>query len=159
MSYGDATPTTPVTHYLSLKGYADATGKHPRTVKRWLADGELPGARQDPIDGHWMIPADAVRSPKTLATASNVMTLPPAQYTAPVRDIPAAVPSTPQGHTSAFPSWDVLPTTLTVEQAAALMGVTEHAIASNQDYYGVIKHGKKGAMLVPLATVKRLRGL
>lgn len=127
--------------YLTAKQYAAATGKAPRTVKRWLDDGELPGAYQDER-GWWMIPADAERTTSgELVTLERPMTRPMTE-----------VVSHPAGTIDALPSF------LPVELAAAILDVSEYQIRKSRDYFGAVPFGPNGSLVVPLATVKRIRG-
>lgn len=168
MPRGTATTTPPYDAMLTLQQYAKHVDVHPRTVKRWLAGEQLRGARQDPLDGHWLIPATAKPEPKNSTPGGTLVVQESgARPVAHVRDIPHAAPATQQvtygqlrvDDVEEFPSWTVLPTMLPLHIAAALIGVSEYAIKSNQDFYGAVKHGKRGALLVPLATVKSLRGV
>lgn len=72
---------------LSLADYAERiAGKSYRTVQRWLADGELPDARQDD-DGRWWVPADAQRRRTTSHDVVETTTAQPVAVRAP--DAPA----------------------------------------------------------------------
>jgi hypothetical protein len=110
-----------------------------RQVKRWLADDELPGAVKDE-SGRWLIPADATRRPqlRPLPTSSTPSTL--ARVDA--RPVPL----------------DALPSFLTVEQASLVLGISRYAIESHRDYFDVVPFGAHGSHVVPLATIKRIRG-
>lgn len=46
---------------MKLKEYAASLGVHPRTVRTWLDDGELPSAYKDDFTGDWMFPQGTVR--------------------------------------------------------------------------------------------------
>lgn len=54
---------------VSLADYAEGVGKSLRTVQRWLADGQLPDARQDG-EGRWWLPAAAERDMARRRTTS-----------------------------------------------------------------------------------------
>ena len=127
--------------YLTAAQYATAIGMSLRNVKRWLEDGELPGAFKDER-GWWMIPADAERS----AVANDVVAISPR-----TRPTTQAV-SHPAGMIDAMPSF------LTIEQAAQVLGISRHAIATHREYFGVVPFGANGSLVVPLATIKRIRG-
>lgn len=129
----------------SLQEYAAANGKHPRTVKEWLAQGLLPGAVQDPDTKRWQIPVGAVRT----APQQQALSRPAAPRT--------EVTAAPR---SATIDWNDAPAFLTLEQAVGLLKpITAYAITSDPDYFGAVKKGEHGAWLVPLATVLRFRGL
>jgi hypothetical protein len=115
-----------------------------RTVKRWLRDGDIAGARKDEA-GRWLIPAGAtVRRPadKQLARAAS----------RPADVVPIASSST------ALPPLDALPTYLTMEQASVVLGISEHAIRRRAEKFDLDTVGPNGALMMPLATVRRLRG-
>lgn len=121
---------------LTVKQYAESQRVSDRTVKRWLDADALPGAYQDG-SGWWRIPAGTVR-----AQSNQVAT----------RATPAA-PAAP-----APPNLDALPSFLTMEQSAALLGISRHAIATRPEYFNLIPAGRNGALVMPLATLKRIRG-
>jgi hypothetical protein len=131
------TMTYDATAYLTAAQYAERSGRTDRTIKRWLAEAELPGAYQDER-GRWMIPANAERIAQTT-------------------DI---TPTSPQAVTRRMTSQDIdtLPSFLTVEQAAHLLGISRHAIAAHRDYFDVVPFGPNGSLVIPLATIKRIRG-
>lgn len=150
--------TTPIIMiaYQTLKEYAAshyAPGSinplSERTVKRWLTAGELPGAEKDAA-GQWRIPAESVRTVKESAEV-----VPLAGRHGTVAPVMAAT----------APDWDMLPTFLTLEQASQLLSpVTPRGIAANADYFGAVMLTIEGGhgharLMVPLATIKRLRGL
>lgn len=120
----------------TAEGYAQAQGITVRTVKRWLAAGELPGATKDEL-GRWMIPNDAQRTTGELVTMENAMTRP---------------------MTSQPVTLDALPSFLTVDEAAQILGISRHAIATHREYFDVVPFGPHGSLVVPLATIKRIRG-
>ena len=123
--------------HVTAAQYANRVGKAERTVKRWLADGELPGAYQDER-GRWMIPVDAERTAGVVELASRPMTRPMTQMVE--------------------PTLDALPSFLDVAQAADILGISRHAILTHRDYFDVVPFGPNGAFVVPLATIKRIRG-
>ena len=140
--------TTPARELLTLEGYMYRTGVTERTVRRWLAAGELPGARM--IAGAWAIPADAKRTPPK--PTGEVVTL--------TRQETGHHPAGTQR-----PAFDLdqLPSFLTLEQAAHLLSsadlkISPYAIAKNRDYFDVVPFGPNGSLVVPLATIKRIRG-
>lgn len=119
--------------------YAKARRITDRTVKRWLAAGELPGAQKDE-QGRWLIPADADR---TEASGQLVALEQTRQL---VEQLPA-----PR-------SLDELPSFLSIELAARILDISQHAITTHRDYFGVVPFGPNGSLVVPLATIKKIRG-
>lgn len=140
------TLTYDTTAVVTAAQYAERAGTTERTVKRWLAADELPGAYKDERD-RWMIPVDAVRTPRP---AGDVVQLQPRPDTHPAGrelDVQRAVDVA-----AALPSF------LTVDQAAEILGISRHAIAKHREYFGVVPFGANGSLVVPLATIKRIRG-
>jgi hypothetical protein len=128
--------------YLTAAQYADAIAKNIRTVKRYLEDGERPGAVKDER-GRWMIPANARRTEGAgeLVTMTRPRTSPTTEMT-----------SHPAGMIDAMPSF------LTIDQAAQILGISRHAIATHREYFDVVPFGPNGSLVIPLATIKRIRG-
>ncbi|MBD3941968.1 hypothetical protein IF188_09700 [Microbacterium sp. NEAU-LLC] len=135
----DTTPALPAAKY------AELVGKTERTVKRWLEDDELPGAYKDDR-GRWMIPVGAERTPRP---AGDVVQLQPQQSIEHLVDT---------GVRRAIDAAAALPSFLTLDQAAEILGISRHAIATHRDYFGVVPFGANGSLVVPLATIKRIRG-
>ena len=131
--------------WLTLQGYADHRDVKPRTVMRWLKAGELPDARKD-SRGAWMIPMDAEP-----AKSGEIVTLGQRPTTRPMTDVAV---SHPAGMIDALPSF------LTIDQAAQILGISRHAILTprGRDYFDVVPFGVNGSLVVPLATIKRIRG-
>jgi hypothetical protein len=127
--------------YLSAAQYADAIGKTERTVKRWLADGELLGAYQDER-GRWMIPANAERTTGELVTLDR-------PTTRPMTDMVLSHPSQ---------MIDALPSFIDIDRAASILGISRHAITTHREYFDVVPFGPNGSLVIPLATIKRIRG-
>ncbi|WP_157372878.1 hypothetical protein [Agromyces sp. Root81] len=131
-------PSAAPTSLLTLQGYVDATGKTERTVRRWLAAGELPGAELR--DGAWMIPADAVRRVGGSAEVARIGG--DSQVTAPV---------------SLTSLLDEQPALLPLDVAARLLGTSEYSIKSNRDMFDVRRIGR--GLVVPQRVVRELAGL
>ena len=134
---------------MGVVDYAGLVGASERTVKRWLADDELPGAIKDER-GRWMIPSDAVRVPKV----ADVVAM-PARPMTPSHDVMASHPSQARAL-----NYDAMPSFLTIDQAAQLLGISRHAITTprGRDYFDVVPFGPNGSLVVPLATIKKIRG-
>jgi len=131
---------------LTLQEYAAAHNVHPRTVKRWLGERELPGAEQDD-KGRWSIPATAVRTPK------QQVTLPRREPQNEVEHVVVA---------EKFPDLDTFPASFfTLEQAAHILQLTPRAIAGQADYFELIKLTVDGVYrwMMPMSTIKKIRGI
>lgn len=133
----DMTPPT----FVAVATYAGLVDVSERTVKRWLASGELPDAVKDER-GRWLIPANAERQIST----GELVTLDPRPMT--------------RHMTPTVPNLDELPSFLTVDQAAQLLDVSRHAILTprGREYFDVVPFGVNGSFVIPLATIKRIRG-
>jgi len=125
--------------------YAQHVGASERSVRRWLAEGELPAARQ--VAGRWEIPADAVRVQRldgralegALRTSGELV----------------EVPTT----TSLVGALQVLPVMLDVETAAQLLGVSAYAVRQHADELGGRRWGPNGALVIPQSALRELAGL
>jgi|GEM_PF-2275502 len=133
------------TQYVTKTQYAALIGKTDRTVQRYLDDGELPGAYQDER-GRWMIPTDAQRTPRT----GDVVQLQQRR-----QSVDELAVSVAQALDAAL---DTLPSFLPLDVAASVLGISRHAIATHRDYFGVVPFGPNGSLVIPLATIKRIRG-
>lgn len=122
----------PTAAIVTIQQYADAQRVSFKTVNNWLRLGKLAGAYKNER-GQWMIPLDA--RPVATAVVDRVDSPTPAA------------------------TLDTLPSFLTLEQASALLGISRHAIASHRDYFDVVPFGAHGGLVIPLATIKRVRGL
>lgn len=136
MTYDTPAPV----QWLTAAQYADQAGASERTVKRWLADGELPGATKDER-GRWLIPADTTRTP-----GADVVPLAPRHMTRPM--------TTQQPG----PELDALPSFLSIDQAAHILGITAYAIRKHREYFDAQPFGPNGALVIPLATIRKVRG-
>jgi hypothetical protein len=122
-----------------------------RTVQRWCAKGEVPGAVKLP-DGGWQIPADAMRI-KPL----------PGTDTATRRDNVADVADTTTrrddvGVTLAA-TLSLWPAFLTLEQASRVLGIPQSAIRRGRDRFEVEPVGENGALMVPQRVVREIAGI
>jgi hypothetical protein len=55
----DRSPAPPSVSYVPLRAFASLIGKSEKTVRRWLRDGLLDGARRLPRRGGWIVPVNA----------------------------------------------------------------------------------------------------
>jgi hypothetical protein len=145
--------------------YADRHKKALRTVRRWLADSELPGAWQDPQSKKWNIPADVER---VVSDVPKVERPRPVEYVMqpPAGLVPGAglvlhdqhrqleAPREPTrledlAEEAAF---------LTVADAAAYLGIPQAQILAQPEVFDVMHVGVNGSPRVPKATIKKFEG-
>jgi hypothetical protein len=137
--------------------YAEHVGVQTRTVERWLAAGELPGA--DKVNGRWHIPADTARQIK-LNGNSHTPTPDMSADMTPTRrsDVGVSVP----GVTLAE-ALDKLPAFLTLAQASRLLGVSPLRITENPDRFEAERVGRLGSggrsLMVPARVVRQIAGI
>ena len=141
---------TDTTTLLTSSQYREATGLAERTLKRYLADGKIPGAIKD-ADGRWRIPAEAV--PPTVGQ--------PTARTEASAELVA--------HRQARRELEAQPTLMDVlaraaayvdlETASRLLGVTEHAIRHNPEAFETQRWGERGSIVVPLRVIRQAAGL
>lgn len=135
---------------LTSAQYAAHTGLTPRTLKRALQLGQIPGAVKNRL-GQWMIPQDAQRSvetrprntpPTAPRTAVEAVTIPPRPVTLGDR-------------------LDAATAYLDAEDAATLMGIPVHVIRKDPQAFDALVYGSKGhrKIAVPQATVRRVAGI
>lgn len=176
----DVTVESGPNNLVGLREYCEIHNVHERTVKRWLANEELQPTPYRDENGHWLIPRDAKRVPRPAGPRTIT-----AGYGGPVpgsngHDVVPAYPGQQHGQLVApfAPHAEVqrtldelvedLPTMLPLHRAVAVINhgldddeaaVTEHGLRANAEYFGLVKVGKNGKYLMPLATVKKLRGM
>jgi hypothetical protein len=131
---------------LTPAAYAEHVGASERSVRRWLADDELPAARQ--VGGRWEIPADAVRVQRLDERAA----LEPVQRS-------SGVSVEVRASTSLAGALEVLPVMLDVETAAQLLGVSPYAVRQHADELGGRRWGPNGALVIPQSALRALAGL
>ncbi|MHA7986771.1 helix-turn-helix domain-containing protein [Rathayibacter sp. CAU 1779] len=71
VAYADGDGMTPVV-WMTVEQYCAASGAKDRTVRRWLAAGELQGAQL--VDGKWRIPPGAHRVPAPADVVERIET-------------------------------------------------------------------------------------
>lgn len=141
---------------LTIREYAESVGKSIKTVKRWLADGELPTAQQD-HRGWWLIPAGATqvfkeRAPSTDAPSTELVHMPRSRGTVELTPLTSTLPPELSPELIGY-----LPTFLTLDQAAYLLDLPAPTISRQRDYFHVVKMNRR--LTVPLYRIKELRGL
>lgn len=135
---------------LGVKQYAERrrslglAGGGERTVRTWLADGRLHGARQ--MHGVWMIPAN--EEPAEPPTTSELVAAPA-----------AAVQHVPQAGGSLEAELAIAPAFLELELASRLLGVGVGAIRRHRDYFELVPFGPNGSLVMPAAVVRRVAGI
>jgi len=143
--------------YLPAKDYADLKGIAFRSVTRYLAAEELPGAAQDGA-GKWLIPADTERAQhKELVVRQGAEVQ--------VHSVQGGA-STPLGTMKDYSKMPTLEQALdhqtayvSIEEASRLLGITEYAIRSHPEEYGIVPRGRHGAVVVPQAVIRTIAGL
>lgn len=138
--------------YMNIDEYAEHVGANPRTVRRWLAADQVPGAVREAHGRtwRWWIPAEAV----PVLPQSSPPARPSAQDAGAVRLVDNA-PVLSSG----------LPPRLlfTVEEVAVLLGphVSSYAIIEmiKAGELRAMRRGPRGAYLVPLSELREIAGL
>lgn len=152
---------------LSVSEYAAHVGAHPRTIKTWLANEELPGAAKDPFTSEWRIPRDTIRQKKATETNGVATTTPAAQFPwhAGAEIIPFPQQLEPAEPTR-LENLDEESTFLRIEEAAYYLGIPQERILENEEAFEVMYVGRKrraederGAPMVPKRVIRRLEGL
>ena len=150
---------------LSVAEYASAKGVSTRSVKRWLADGELPAAEKDAFTGQWRIPRDAARQQQAVAAdvakpvnhsellgQLGVATMPGAEVL-PWQPMPAPVEPTLRERLDDETGY------LTIEEAAEYLGIPQAQIRANAERFGLEAVGVNGSMRVPQRIIRRVMGV
>ncbi len=150
---------------VGINEYAAANNVSTRTVKRWLADNELPGAEKDPFTGAWRIPLHAVRQLRAL----------PADHTQPQthsevgpaggqlielmqRQGGMMLQQPSQLEPSLREDLDDEPGYLTLAAASRYLGIPQAQILANAEKFGVEHVGTNGSARVPQRIVRRIAG-
>lgn len=126
-----------------MQEWADEHGCSLRSVKRWVAAGEIPGAVLEA--GRRLIPADATRQETLTATPAREVT-----------------------HRASHPHGPTVPVTLTdalaqstafldIETAARFLGISAHAVMADKARFNLERRGRSYVM--PAAVVRDIAGL
>ncbi|GIG21759.1 hypothetical protein Cch01nite_24830 [Cellulomonas chitinilytica] len=129
---------------LTPAAYAEHVGASERSVRRWLADGELPAAEL--VARRWEIPADAVRVQRLPEAVADVS-----------RD--AVAPRAPRPATTLVGALETLPIYVDVDTAAQLLGISPYAVRRHADELGGRRWGLNGALVIPQSALRELAGL
>lgn len=122
--------------WITAQEFAQLHNVTERTVKRWLGDDLVSGAYKDPR-GRWQIPHDAPRPDVNEIASSRIVA------------VPEPAPALSYEHAPSF---------LPVDEAARALGISAHAIREHRTYFDVVPFGSNGSLVVPLATIRRIRG-
>lgn len=138
------TPTTSpvmIADTVGVAEFAAIQGKTERTVRMWLNNDEVPGAvRND--RGVWSIPRTAMRQPRSLEAEREAAAVEKVRGDLTVSDVLAAHP--------AFVSVDV---------AAALLGITPYAVRTHAAELDARPWGDNGATVIPQSAIRRVLGI
>lgn len=150
---------------LSVAEFAMARGTSTRSIKRWLADGELPAAEKDAFTGQWRIPRDATRI-KTAKSAEEtkpvnhsellaqmgVMAMPGGGEVIPWQQVPEPPEPTLRERLDDETGY------LTIEEAAGYLGIPQAQIRANAERFGLEAVGVNGSLRVPQRVIRRVMG-
>ena len=156
---------------LSLADYSERAGVNARTVKRWLASDELPGAIKDPFTGAWRIPATATRMVQARTDGpaggfgSEMAVHDAATAAAGGLDAGALVQlmaamnaNRAEAEPTRLDDLEELPAMLTVAQAAEFLGVPQAQILAHRDVFKVMDVGVNASPRVPKSTIYAFEG-
>lgn len=150
-------------HDMSVSEYAAHVGVHPRTVKRWLANDELPDASKDPFNSEWRIPPTAhrvMRAPADVLPFGGAEQ--PQPWTGEMVLHQQALPAQ-EREPSRLEDLAEEPTFLPVHDAAIYLGIPQAQILDNPEtfevmYLGVKGKGGKPTPRVPKRVIRQFEG-
>lgn len=145
---------------LSLSQYAVAHGVSTRTVKRWLADGELPGAEKDKFTEQWRIPANATRQlrPKGEGSTAAPGTVVEQHLFRGRGEIQPVPQLQQQLEPSLRDDLDDEPGFLRLEEAARYLGIPQAQILQQAERFELEKVGTNGSYRMPQRVVREIAG-
>lgn len=148
---------------LTVAQWATARGASERSVMRWLADGEIPGAEK--VDGRWNLPANAHRirredklSPTDKARQEGAQQAIVQTFSNP-GVLGALAPSTVPMEEKLLEALGGRTAYLSVEEASTFLGISEYAIRRNAARFHLEPVGPNGAMMVPQRVIRRIAGV
>lgn len=155
------------TTFVDIETYAGIVGTTDRTVRRWLGNGEVPGAQRD-ITGKWEIPASAVRRAKTPEEVrafreqgeAGVSTVEHSEV-----GVPALYPGTeltlagPVAEPSLVQALDDETGFLSIADASHYLGIPQAQILANPERFDLAPVGVNGSMRVPQRIIRRVMGI
>jgi hypothetical protein len=147
---------------MDLKEFAAKNGVDPRTVKTWLAKGQVPDAFKDPFTRQWRFPDHATRQQQavvdTPATSNGqqlavsppngTMMLPPAWF-------PHAEGTSEMTRLERL---DEAGGYLTIKEAAEFLHIPQKRILENPEEFRLKPFGIKDSLVVPKAVVREIEG-
>lgn len=146
---------------LSLSQYAAANNVSERTVKRWLANKELPDAEKDQYTGEWRIPAHAARVQRPRAEGAN----PPSEIGSAVathlfngRGEIQPMPELRASDPSLREELDDEPGFLPLDVASSYLGIPKAQILQNPERFGLERVGTNGSYRLPQRVVREIAG-
>lgn len=143
---------------LSLSQYATATGASTRTVKRWLANKELPDAVKDKYTGEWRIPRYAMRQPRPLTEDQE----PQGVVEQHIFNGRSEIQPMPQLEQQLEPSLrddlDDEPGFLTIDEASRYLGIPQAQILKDPERFELERVGTNGSYRLPQRVVRQIAG-
>lgn len=163
---------------MKLKEYAEHIGVHPRTVRTWLDDGELPSAYKDDFSGDWFFPAgttrhqlpadvrkaNRLRNELTKAAAAaghdvgNGLVVSPANREVAVVDDEPEDDDLDDDDRPMSDRLDLANIFLTVAEAARLLGVPRAQIHAHPEFFEAKPVGYNGSLMIPKYVLRRFEG-
>lgn len=149
---------------VDIETYAEIAGATDRTVRRWLGNGEVPGAERD-ATGKWQIPSNAVRRAKT---PEEVKAFREGSGNAAEHSevgIPALYPSTeltlstPVAEPTLVQGLDDETGYLSIADASHYLGIPQAQILANPERFDLAPVGVNGSMRVPQRIIRRIMGI
>ena len=138
----------------SAKDYAQAIGASERSVKRWLADDQLPGAVM--VNGKWMIPSETVRQVplEIVSPAENRAGVAGSALEAPQAFTAAALAKSPTlaDYLAHEPAYVPLAT------ASRYLGISEYAIRQRREEFQLEDFGAGGSTVMPVGVIRTIAG-
>jgi len=155
------------TTYVDIETYAGIVGATDRTVRRWLGNGEVPGAQRD-TTGKWEIPASAVRRAKSPEEVRAYREAEAAGINAAEHSeigVPALYPGTeltlagPVTEPSLVQALDDETGFLSIADASHYLGIPQAQILANPERFDLAPVGVNGSMRVPQRIIRRIMGI
>jgi hypothetical protein len=145
-------------HNLSTTEYAAHVGAHPRTVKTWLANEELPGAYKDPFTSEWRIPRDTVRQLKPKAKAPDAPVAGDVLPWSGGQLIPFPQAPAEPAEPTRLEDLAEEPAFLRIDEAAYYLGIPQAQILANPEVFEVMHVGVSASPRVPKRVIRKFEG-
>lgn len=159
---------------MKLNDFAKHIGKHERTVRTWLDQGELPAAYKDKHTGHWMFPPSAMRVLLTPAerdeykrrmaeeeAAGQGLVVSPANRELVHHELledDEPVDDDDDDDLTMGQKLDRAKLFLTIREASKLLGVPMKQIKDNPEYFEAQPIGYGDSLLIPKYVLRRFEG-